>query len=140
MKRSIKQVWHPYWLWEEIKHNMWGSTKEDLLQKAIDFTGDHKLYGSYMLRVTQEWPCSCEHNLTANQNRRAWIGHAAVALAFQCPEDIVRQAWWHLTDEQRELANKEAEKAIAKWETDYVQKKTHTKCITGSARTCRVDV
>jgi hypothetical protein len=126
-KPLIEPIWHPYWKWEEVKFNMWGSVenKKEFLQKAIEFTGDHKLYGKYMMRVVKEWKYSCEHNLSKDsQNKRAWVGHAAVALAMQCPEDIVRAAWWHLTDEQRELANKEADKAINYWEKQYVKKTT----------------
>jgi hypothetical protein len=118
-KRLIKQKWHPYWKWEEVSHNMWGSVddREAYIQNAIAFTGNHKRYGKYMRRVVKEWKYSCEHNLSnITQNRRAWIGHAAAALALRCPEDIVREAWWHLTDQQRELANNEADKAIDIWE------------------------
>ena len=105
------EIWHPWWAWEEVAHNMWGSVKDrsNWLQKAIEFTGDHELYGSWMRKVVEAWPKSCEHNLTKlDTNRKAWIGHAAVAMAIQCPEDIVREAWGYLTSEQQELANKQA--------------------------------
>lgn len=98
---------------------MWGSVRDrqSWLKKAIEFTGDHELYGYWMLRVAKEWKHSCEHNLSgAWQNRRAWIGHAAVAMAIQCPEDIVRQAWGFLTEEQQRLANAAADRAIEYWE------------------------
>lgn len=102
---------------------MWGkvSNREEWIDRATNFTGDHVLYGSWMQKVIEEWPISCEHNLTnLTQNRKAWLGHAAVAMAIQCPEDIVRLAWSRLTDEQRQLANNEADKAIKKWEESYV--------------------
>jgi hypothetical protein len=92
-KKKFKRVYHPYWEWEEVPHNMWGTVenKKEWVQRAIEFTGNHNLYGSYMMRVIQEWPISCENALTdSSLNRRAWVGHAAVALALQCPEDIVR--------------------------------------------------
>lgn len=117
--RSLNRIYHPYWDWEEVGHNMWGSVKDrnKYLQWAIDFTGDAERYGSYMLRVTKEWPLSCEHNLTdAFQNRKAWIGHAACALANRCPEDIVRQAWSRLSRDQQKAANCKAEEAIKEWE------------------------
>lgn len=135
-KTSIKQIWHPYWKWEEIKYNMWGQVAdhETYLQKAIEFTGDHKRYGRWMMRVVHEWYFSCEHNLSnVTQNRQAWIGHAAVAMALRCPEDIVREAWWHLTDLQRELANKQADKAINYWERHY-EKEHRTKRTRGGTR------
>ena len=98
---------------------------------AIEFTGDAELYGSYMLRVTQEWPNSCEHNLTdRSQNRRAWIGHAAVALAIQCPEDIVRSAWSRLSEKQQIDANAQADAAIRSWECQRgISERTFTKLL-----------
>jgi hypothetical protein len=122
MKTSIKRIYHPYWLWEEVEHNMWGyvSDRKKWLQRAIDFTGDHKKYGRFMMRVVNEWKHSCEHNLShKSQNRRAWVGHAAVALAIQCPEDIVRAAWGCLSEEQQIKANNEADIAIAYWEEKH---------------------
>jgi hypothetical protein len=98
---------------------MWGTVdnREEYLQKAIDFTGNALLYGEYMIHVIKNWKYSCEHNLTdKSQNRRAWLGHAACAMAFQCPEDIVREAWSYLTEEQQRAANKQADYAIEEWE------------------------
>ena len=122
VKILIERIYHPYWLWEEIYHNMWGkaSRKEECLQLAIDFTGDHVVYGMYMMKVADNWKYSCEHNLSHNcQNRRAWIGHAACACAFCLPEDIVRKAWSHLSEEQQRLANNEADIAIRYWEQKH---------------------
>jgi len=114
-----KRVYHPFHEWEEVEANMWGEVKNRsaYLKKSIAFTSDHKKYGRFMLRVINEWPISCENALTdKNLNRRAWIGHAATALALACPEDITREAWGHLTNEQRTLANREADRAISIWE------------------------
>lgn len=88
----MKRIYHPFWDWEDYKAGMWNKSKnKDLLQKAIEFTGNAELYGSYMFRITDEWPISCEHNLTdLSQNRKAWLGHAACCLAIGCPEDITR--------------------------------------------------
>lgn len=116
---DLFEQYHPYWDWEEIEHNMWGvvPNRKEWLDKAIEFTGDHRLYGSWMFRVADAWKYSCEHHLTKLEtNRKPWIGHAAVALAIQCPEDIVREAWGYLTPEQQDLANDQAQKAIEYWE------------------------
>ena len=117
--QDLFDCWLPFWKWEEVEHNMWGHVngKNEWLQKAIEFTGDHKLYGSWMRKVTATWTNSCSHHLTKiGTNRKPWIGHAAVALAIQCPEDIVREAWGHLSKEQQDLANLEAKMAIEEWE------------------------
>lgn len=134
MSHSIERIYHPYWKWEEVKGNMWGkvSDREKYLKWAIDFTGDAHVYGEWMLQVLKEWPYSCEHNLSnVTQNRKAWIGHAACALAFMCPEDITRKAWGFLTEEQQNEANHKAELAIKEWEKSYAENQTREKCFTG---------
>lgn len=119
---QFDRVYHAYGQWEEVAHGMWSNVenRKEWLARAISFTGNHKLYGSFMMRVIVEWPISCENALTDSAlNQKAWIGHAACALALGCPEDITREAWGHLTDEQRLLANKEADRAIRCWRYAY---------------------
>lgn len=96
---------------------MWGdvSHRKTWLDIAIIFTGNAELYGQWMLKVADAWPRSCEHNLTKTGDKRPWIGHAAVALAIGCPEDIVREAWGHLSEQQQRLANEKASIAIQYW-------------------------
>lgn len=122
----IKRVYHPICDWEEIEANMWGTVKNKkrALASAVDFTGDHKKYGRFMLRVIREWPISCENALTdLSMNRRAWIGHAATALALGCPEDITREAWGSLSKSQQDRANAQADNAIRIWEDNYAKDK-----------------
>lgn len=123
---KLKRVYRKYQEWEEVTFNMWGtvSNKEDMLNKAIQFTSDYKLYGTFMQRVVKEWHVSCENALTDSSiNQKAWVGHAATALALRCPENITREAWKHLTYEQQLLANKEAERAIRWWKNNYRESK-----------------
>lgn len=106
---------------------MWRSvTKHErdvLLKKAIKFTGNYKLYGKYMLKVIKLWKISCEQNLLdTGMNRKAWIGHSATCIAINCPEDITREAWRYLTQEQQDKANNQAEISIKKWEQNYEKK------------------
>jgi hypothetical protein len=121
---KFKRVYRHYLEWEEVWHNMWGTVpdRKAFLEYAIQFTGDYHLYGSYMQRVVREWPVSCENALTDESlSKKAWLGHAECALAFCCPEDIVRLAWGKLTDEQQLLANQEAARAIQTWEDSYTK-------------------
>jgi hypothetical protein len=115
--RDLFEEWVPYWEWEEVKQNMWGSVddKKAWIDKAIQFTGDSELYGHWMMRVVDSWPVSCRHNLSKRGDKRSWIGHAACAMAIQCPEDIVRLAWGQLTSEQQQRANDKAQQAIDYW-------------------------
>lgn len=124
MQRQIEQVWHDVREWEEVAHNMWGEVidRKAALESAIALTSDFRQYGHYMRKVTSEWPISCENALTDPYlNQKAWIGHAAVAMAEGIPEDITREAWSYLTDEQKYLANAEAERAIMRWKNSYIQ-------------------
>jgi|WetSurMetagenome_2_1015567.scaffolds.fasta_scaffold500146_1 hypothetical protein len=116
----IKRIYHPYWDWEDFKSGMWNKVGKEseikMLPIAIKFTGNHIEYGRAMKRVIYEWPISCENNLTDNSiNQKAWLGHAACSIELQIPEYIIRQAWKLLTDEQRILANLQAELYIRMW-------------------------
>jgi len=124
--QGITRVYQPYWRWEEYYGGMWRNVssieREEYLQKAIKFTGDYKLYGSWMLKVIEEWPYSCLHNLTCiEMNRQAWIGHAATCLAIHCPEDITRLAWHELTQKQQDDANAQADNAILRFENNLLR-------------------
>lgn len=117
----MERIYHPYHVWEDWKNGMWrkvsGQEERDFLEKAIEFTGNHELYGHWMMQVVNTWPIACEHNLTdLTQNRKAWIGHAAVSLAINCPEHVTRSAWGFLTKKQQDDANMVAERAIEAWE------------------------
>lgn len=121
---KFKRVYHPWDKWEEISHNMWGEADKSIMPEVISFTADHALYGKYMMQIVEQWPISCENALTDYRlNRKAWVGHAACALAHRWPQHIVREAWGKLTDEQRILANKEASRAIQHWEYNYAESK-----------------
>lgn len=120
----MKRIYHHHDKWEEHKYGMWRKVSPEeektFFDWAVTFTGNTELYGAWMMKVVEQWRYSCEQNLSNRSiNRQAWIGHAACALANECPEYIVRLAWWQLTEEQRVDANKKADKAIATWEEKH---------------------
>lgn len=120
----MDRIYHPYWLWEEVDAGMWSdvSDKKQWLKRAIAFTSDHKKYGRFMARVADEWKYSCENALTDKKiNRKAWLGHAACAMAIGCPEYITREAWGFLSEKERELANREADRVIQAWEDAFAK-------------------
>lgn len=126
----MKRIYHHYLNWEDYIAGMWrtvsGKERAVYFDKAIEFTGNAELYGHYMMLVTELWPISCEQNLTdSNINQKAWIGHAACCLAIGCPEDITRQAWGRLTQQQQDEANNKAGDAIAYWNEKQDQKLYH---------------
>jgi hypothetical protein len=114
---TIKQVYIPYWEWEDYINGMWlkapKEQESEMLIKAIEFTGNHIKYGLAMLEVSKKWPKTMLNNLTNQSiNRRAFIGHCAVKYKIGIPEYITRMAWKELTDKQRFLADNIAEKTI----------------------------
>jgi hypothetical protein len=120
----MKKRWHHYLKWEDYQNGMYetfsGDKKKEFHAKAIEFTGNPELYGNAMLEVVERWPICCEQNLSdTGMNRQAWIGHAAACLAIGCPEEITRDAWSSLTQEQQDKANAKADLAIALWEAIY---------------------
>lgn len=124
----MARLYHPFWAWEDI--GMWRDLSDEegrvFLTVAIEFTGNAIRYGKAMLRVLDEMPIACEHNLTEPaMNRQAWIGHAACYLETGCPEYITREAWGKLSQQQRDDANEQADKAIARWEQTHARKARH---------------
>ena len=119
-RSKIKQVWVPYWEWEDWLNGMWNKGDESQLQAAIDFMGNHILYGEAMGEVIAAWPCTMLNSLTnVSINRRAFLGHCAVCFKLQIPESITRQAWGILTEQQRFDADAIAEKHIKHWGYEY---------------------
>lgn len=121
----IKQVWIPYWDWEDWINGMWRKLKPEeekgFLIKAIEFTGDHFSYGTAMIEVIKAWPKTMANSLTNSSiNKRAFVGHCACSFRFNCPEYITRQAWKELANRQRELADMQATNAIEQWKKDYL--------------------
>jgi hypothetical protein len=124
----MKQIFHPYWDWEDYKAGMWNKlTRQEelrLLPLAVEFTGDHFMYGNAMMRVVVEWPITMEHNLTnPSINHKAFVGHCAACLDRGYPEYLTRAAWKLLNDDKQYLANRAAEKAIEKWKVGYLSRR-----------------
>lgn len=107
------RIYHNHEKWEDLE--MWYNKPFDL-QKAIDFINDIKEFAKAMFRVICEYRNSCQHNLTSNINRVAWLGQAACFYAIGCPESITREAWGHLSKSKKQKANNHAQRNIDLWE------------------------
>jgi hypothetical protein len=119
-RSNIKQVWVPYWEWEDWLNGMWKKGDESTLNEAIEFTGDHVRYGAAMGEVIAAWSRTMLNSLTNTSiNRRAFLGHCAVCFKLGISEDITRQAWGFLTEQQRIEADAEATKHIKQYEETY---------------------
>ena len=116
----IKQVYIPYWEWEDYLNGMWSKGDASRLQEAITFTGDHIKYGSAMKEVITAWPRTMLNSLTnPSINKRAFLGHCAVSFKFGIQEVVTRAAWKELTDKQRYDADKVAQETIDEWLQNY---------------------
>lgn len=127
----MKQVYLPYWKWECYKSGMWNKVssaqEHEMLKLAIEFTGNHILYGKAMKDVVFKWNNTMENHLTnVSINRKAFLGQCAVFFKYQIPEYIVRKAWKSLTIKQQILADNVAQQTIKEWELWYKRKLTNT--------------
>jgi hypothetical protein len=121
---KIKQIYHPYYLWEDYINGMWKKAnkldEQDLIKKATEFMSDNIKFGNAMINVVDNWKYTCEHNLTDPLiNHKAFIGQTAVCYELKIPEYITRIAWSCLTEKQQFLANKQASKAINKFKLNH---------------------
>lgn len=101
---------------------MWRKVDEDesLINLAVSFTSNNILYGIWMRYVIKNWQFTMVNNITnPSLNKRAFVGHCAVSAALNIPEHIVRLAWSRLTDNQRILADQQAQNAINEWTEKY---------------------
>ena len=127
----MKQIYHNYLLWEDFQNGMWKrydkDIENDMLDIAIEFTGDYKRYGAAMIKVVQEWKYTMQHHITDKSiNHKAFVGHCAVCYELGIPEHITREAWGHLTEKQQYLANKQAKKAILLFKQNHLNYVTKT--------------
>lgn len=128
----MKQIYHPYYLWEDYINGMWKKAikeqEQELITQSYEFMRNHKLFGEAMNAVVNNWKYTCEHNLTDNSiNHKAFLGQCAVCYKLGAPEYITRIAWSMLNDNEKDLANKEAKKNIKIFiqklkNTNYVSK------------------
>ena len=127
----MDQVYTKYTTWECWKNGMWSKvdskTEKSMLKTAIEFTGNHVIYGEQMRVVAYEWNNTMLNHLTNKSiNRLAFLGHCAVSVHLKIPEYIVRKAWKELTEDQRDKANNEAKNTIKEWELWYIKKLKNT--------------
>lgn len=120
-------VYTPYWEWEDWINGMWRKLPEDeekqMIENAIEFTGNHILYGAWMKVAINLWDRTMLNSMTNNSiNKRAFLGHCACCLAFNCPEYVTRIAWHKLTEKQRNLADAVAQQTINTWIEEYEKK------------------
>lgn len=116
----MNRIYHPYWYWEDYKsgfyENCSGEIKQQYIQKVLEMFNSEQLTYEYMNKVINEWPYSCEHNLTNESlNKIAYIGQGACCLFANIPSTVTMEAWSLLKPEIQERANKQAESILNEW-------------------------
>jgi len=145
MKKKFKRVYHPYHLWEEYHAGMWivtaGEKRKEHAKASADLMRDPEAFFQAMMKAVNDWPISCEVNLTASSiNQRAWLGHAGCCIAAGSPEDCTRLGWHMLTEEEQDKANAAADRAIEEWARRYAEEKTGDERSRGRKAADRLDV
>jgi len=119
-QNAIKQIFIPYYEWEDYINGMWNNGNDNQLKDAVIFTSNYIEYGNAMAEVIKAWPKTMLNSLTnLSINRKAFLGHCAVSYKLNIPESITRQAWGLLTNEQRFKANEIAQKHINNYDYEY---------------------
>lgn len=117
-----KQIFHHYEEWEDYQCGMYDELKEGRANRvglAQALLSNKKLCEKFMREVKKRWRIACEQVFSNIQvNRKAWLGQSACCLYAGVKEDETREAWWLLSDEQRETANAIAETIIREWENE----------------------
>lgn len=125
---TIERIYHHYEDLEEFHAGMWkivrGDARKSAISRAADLMRDSDAFKAAMLRATNEWPKSCEHNLTmVDGNRLAWLGHAGCCLEAGSPEEATRAAWHSLNAAEQDEANRVAEEVLLTWEERHLSDK-----------------
>lgn len=118
----IKQVFHHYEEWEDYQCGMYDELNEgraNRVELARSLLSSPELCDRWMHEVKKRWKIASEQVFSNAQiNRKAWLGQASCCLFAGVKEDETREAWWLLSDAERNTANDIAQKVINEWENE----------------------
>ena len=123
----MKRRHYPYTEWEDYRAGMYRPSERVAEHVALsaDLLRDLPALREAMYDAVESWPTSASQNLTDSaSNRRSWLGQAACCITHGSPEWTTCQAWWMLTDDEREAANAVASEVIAGWEAGVSRAQT----------------
>ena len=120
-KKEMKRIYHTWDKWESFYSGFFntkppkGITPKQAEEKYRELLSDPEEFARICARIIEEWPYSCEHNLTNKTlNRIAWMGQAALAYKHNIPAQF-RGGYNLLTKEQQQKADEIALKYINIW-------------------------
>jgi len=120
----MNRIYHPYDKWEDFKHgfydNISGKNKQQLAVKVVELFENKENTERYMRMVVEQWPNSCEHNLSnLSMNRIAYLGQAACCIYAGVPCSVTMEVWSTVNQESRNEADRIAKEIIKEWEVKY---------------------
>lgn len=121
----MERIYHHYEKWEDYKHGFYdslsGKNKNVLMDKVVELFSSQELTDKYMRMVIEQWPYSCEHNLSnPSLNRVAYLGQSACCIYGGIPSGITMSAWSLVSQKNRDEADKIASKIIKEWELKQI--------------------
>lgn len=128
----IEQVFHHYEEWEDYKCGLYDELKEgraNRVELARYLLSNPTICERWMRETVKRWKIATEQVFSnIHQNRKAWLGQAACCLFAGVKEDETREAWWLLTDQERNTANAIAETVIRDWENERLPSMPEQTC------------
>jgi AcrR family transcriptional regulator len=120
------RIYHHYENLEEFHAGMWrivsGSKRKEFADAAADLMRTPDEFKEAMLSAIEQWPKSCEMNLTAEAvNKLAWLGHSGCCISVQSPEDCTRLGWHQLNQDEQNEANRVAQEVLDTWLAKHKQ-------------------
>lgn len=121
----MKQKFHHYKTWEDWKGGMFLPPKNNYIEEKMvnlsrELLSSKNDFYSAGIRMISVWKISSEVNLTnSSTNRRAWVGQATCCFTHGSSEESTKKAWWEMSEEEREQANKVADEIIKEWTILY---------------------
>ncbi len=113
----VKQVWHPWHLWECHPAGFYSSAPTDIdgVEGYQIFLSNIPLFRKALQQVVNEWVYSCEQHLTNQQlNRIAWLGQASACIQENLPS-CCRGGFSLLTREEQIRADYTAREFLLCW-------------------------
>lgn len=120
----MKAKYYRYELWEDFKNGMYhtkndGKEKERKEKAILLFKNEKELYNA-MKYVAFNWTYAATTNMSnPSVNYQAWLGQASNCYKTGCSEEETIFVWHLLTEEEREKANKVADKVYEEWLKEY---------------------
>jgi hypothetical protein len=116
----MNRIHHSWDKWEDYRYNFYGGMgdypKDDTKALYASLLKDLPRFEAALKRVINEWPYSCQHNLSnESMNRIAYLGQAACALIYNVPSHVSCGGYNLLSDEEKAAADAMAKKYLDLW-------------------------